>query len=82
MITNKNVVPLREAIAAIPLSCLLLETDAPYMFPRNLGKSYKYKFTHPGMSLNSAVEISKLKSMSLIEILNVTTENCKEVYSV
>ena len=69
LITNKNMIPLREAIEATPLSYLLLETDAPYMFPRNLRNSYKYKFTHPGMSLNSAVEISKLKNIPLIDVL-------------
>ena len=80
LVTNKKVIPLREAIEAMPLSRLLIETDAPYMFPRNLGKSYKHKFTHPGMSLNAAAEISKIKNISLIEVLNVTTENCKHVY--
>ena len=33
LVTNKKVIPLREAIEAMPLPRLLLETDAPYMFP-------------------------------------------------
>lgn len=80
LITTKSMRELRDAVRTVPLQSLLLETDAPYMFPKNLGRNYPYKFTHPGMSLNVAVEIAKIKGLGVTEVINVTTENCKATY--
>ena len=58
---------------------ILLETDAPYFLPR--GAKWNYKNTSfPGQVIFVAKAISKLKKMSLAEVLFRNIENSKNIY--
>ena len=75
--TYKNNVELRDAIREMPLDRIVLETDCPYLTPdamrrkRNDSSNIKYVID----------EISKLKKVSPEEVIRVTNENVKRIYS-
>ena len=81
LVSSKSVEDLRTAATKIPLDYLLLETDAPYMIPRNV-KKYPAKFTHPGMSFNVAVVLAELKGVTLNEVVTKTTANAQFIYGI
>lgn len=68
---------LRNAIRKMPLRKILLETDAPYLSPdsvrRERNDSSNIKFV--------IEEIAKLKNVSKEEVIKVTNENVKLLYS-
>ncbi len=80
LVSANSVKALQEAVTKIPLENLLIETDAPYMLPRNLGQIYRQKFSHPGLALNVASVIATLKEKDVLEVIETTTANAKFVY--
>lgn len=73
----KNV---HNTVAILPLNRLVLETDAPYMLPDNLPKSYRW--SNSSMILNVAKEISIIKGTPLDEILESARANTKALYGI
>lgn len=62
----------------VPLNRILLETDAPYMVPDGLSGN----ISHPGMCLQTADFIAKLKGVPLDDLLKTIRQNTKEMYSI
>ena len=66
---------LRASIKNIPLDKLMLETDSPYLIPRNLKPKPKNNRNEPSNLMHIANEITLLRDESLEEICNSTYEN-------
>lgn len=72
---------LRDAVKEIPLDRILLETDGPYMAPRNI-EGKKSTVSHPGMVPHIAEQIALIKESSLESVYNAIRENMKKMYSI
>ncbi|SEA85935.1 TatD DNase family protein [Pseudobutyrivibrio sp. ACV-2] len=77
VVTFKNSKKLVEAVKAIPIESIVLETDCPYMAPvphrgeRNSSIYLKYV----------AEKIAELKEMSVDDVERITYENALNIYS-
>lgn len=77
-ITFKNAKNATEAIQAVPLDRILIETDSPYLAPepkrgtRNDSSNVKYM----------AEKIAQVKGIPLEEVAKVTYENAKEIFQI
>lgn len=75
VVTFKNS-GLDKVVEAIDLKNLVLETDAPYLSPM----PYRGKTNHPEYLMLIAKKISEIKNISLEEVVEVTTQNSKEIF--
>lgn len=75
VVTFKNS-GLDKVVEAIDLKHLVLETDAPYLAP----VPYRGKRNEPDYLLQVAKKIAEIKNISLEEVVEVTTENSKDVF--
>lgn len=74
---------LERAVAATPLSCLLLETDGPYVCPScpQLDKKQLKSARNTSLILPAvAARIAQLKQVPVEEVLRVTTENAVRLF--
>lgn len=78
VVTFKNSRKLKEVVERIPIECIVLETDCPYMAPvpkrgtRNDPRNLPYVVE----------EIAALRQMDPAEVIRITTENAKRVYHI
>ena len=78
VVTFKNSRKLKEVVERIPIECIVLETDCPYMAPvpkrgtRNDPRNLPYVVE----------EIAALRHMHPAEVIRITTENAKRVYRI
>ncbi len=76
VVTFKNSVKLKEAVAYIPLDRLVLETDSPYLAPTPFRGS-----RNDSRNLTYVVEaIAELKGCSCEEVCKATWENAHRLY--
>lgn len=75
VITYKNA-GLPEALANIPLSHLVLETDAPYLTP----VPYRGKRNESGYLLYIAEKLAAVKQTTLEEVAAITTANAQKIF--
>ena len=68
----------REAVAAVPPSMLLLETDCPYMAP----EPFRGKRNDPGKIYRMAEKLAEIRGLSVEEIHAITVENGKRLYRI
>ncbi len=69
---------LREAVRDLPLSRLLVETDAPYLSPvPNRGKR-----NEPAFVIHTAAKVAEIKGVPLAEVAESTTRNAMEVFGI
>ena len=66
----------REAVAAVPLSRLLLETDCPYMAP----VPFRGRINHSGLIPHIAEVIAPLHGVSVEELAMVVNANAEELF--
>ena len=77
-ITFKNANNAGEAIQAVPLERILIETDSPYLAPepkrgtRNNSRNVKY----------IAEKIAQIKGISIEEVAKATYENAKKIFQI
>lgn len=64
----------------LPLERLVIETDAPYNTPSNMGSSCRY--SHPAQALYIAKEIARLRRMDISDVLTVIRKNTKTLYGI
>jgi TatD DNase family protein len=69
---NKN---LRASIKNIPLNRLMLETDSPYLVPKNLPERPKKNINEPKHLPHIAKEVSKLMGVSIDTLKESTYQN-------
>jgi|TARA_B110000914_G_scaffold210182_1_gene209117 TatD DNase family protein len=72
---------LRASIKNIPLNRLMLETDSPYLIPRNLKPKPKSNRNEPKNLMHIASEIAGLRSESIEEICNATYQNSLDFFN-
>lgn len=76
IVTFKNAEPLRRAISEIPLSQILLETDAPYLAPM----PHRGKRCESAFMVETAKAIAQIKGISLEELSAITSENAERLF--
>jgi TatD DNase family protein len=69
---------LREAMRAIPVERLHLETDAPYLRPRNAGKTRPYN--EPALLPFVAQAVAELKGMDVAVLAAHATANSRRLF--
>ena len=74
--------PVQAIASTVPLERLLLETDAPYMVPRNLPKHLASKFSHPSLAFYTAKQIAIIRHMDIVDVLKALRENTRAMYGV
>jgi TatD DNase family protein len=70
----------RDFIRHVPLTQLVLETDSPYILPEPLKSQKKY----PNLPSNIpiiAMEVAKIKGVTIEEVAETTTQNAQKLYS-
>ncbi len=67
---------LHRVIQALPLSAMLLETDAP----DQAGERHRGERNQPGWILEVAEKIAALKNISVEEVAQVTTRNAEQLF--
>jgi len=75
VLTYKNA-GVAEAIAAIPMEWLVLETDAPYLAP----VPYRGKTNEPAFMIQVAMKLAEIKKIPLQEVAEITTKNAEAVF--
>ncbi|XP_056156427.1 putative deoxyribonuclease TATDN2 [Lampris incognitus] len=79
LITYYRAKEARDAVCKIPLNRIVLETDAPYFLPRQVGK-HVCPFAHPGMGIHTLREISLLKGEDIATVLTTIRSNTTQLY--
>ena len=74
-------VELRQSIKNIPLDRLMLETDCPYLIPRNLDRKPKNNRNEPSFLPHIAKEISGLMEITPNELADKTFDNSIKFFS-
>lgn len=78
VLTFKNARKSLEALEAVPLDRLLLETDCPYMSP----VPFRGKRCDSSMIVYTAGKAAEIKGISTQELIDITCENAKRIYSI
>ncbi|MBI5558854.1 MAG: TatD family hydrolase [Deltaproteobacteria bacterium] len=78
VVTFNKAEMLQEAVRAVPLSALLIETDAPFLAP----VPFRGKTNEPAYSLYTAQKIAELKGLSLDEVARATTANAAKLFGI
>lgn len=71
IVTFKNASIVKEVAQQCPLDRMLVETDSPYLAPA----PYRGKPNEPSYVLHVAEEIARLRSLSLEDVSQATTDN-------
>ena len=77
VLTYKNAA-VAEAIKEIPMSHLVLETDAPYLSP----VPYRGKTNEPAFMIEVAKKLADIKNIPIQEVAAITTHNAKAVFGI
>lgn len=78
IVTFKNAGGLKEIAKRVPLSSMLIETDAPYLAP----VPYRGKTNQPAYVKHVAEEIAQLKGISVEDVAQATTENFFRLFKI
>lgn len=78
VVTFKNAKKAVEAVRAIPIEKILLETDCPYMAPEpNRGKR-----NYSGYLPFVAERIAQIKEMGVLDVIDITNANARKLFGV
>ncbi len=78
IVTFKNAVAIKEVATAVPLERTLVETDSPYLAP----VPFRGKPNEPAFVRHVAVEIARLKKLSVEEVSAATTRNFFQLFQI
>jgi len=76
VVTFKNAEPLREAVRAVGLGALVLETDCPYLAPI----PHRGKRNEPAYVTDTATVVARVLERSVAEVSAVTTRNAHALF--
>ena len=71
IVTFKNAKAIQETAQTIPIRHLVVETDAPYLAPT----PFRGKKNYPEYIIHTVQTLARLKSISYLEVINITTKN-------
>lgn len=77
---NRRNTTLLEALRFIPDDRLLLETDAPYLTPRNLATKPVKGRNEPAFLLAIAETVANIKNISLAQLSEITLSNSQRLF--
>jgi TatD DNase family protein len=72
---------LRDAVPHIPLERLLVETDAPYLLPRDLPAAVKGRRNEPKFLPRIVERVAALMGLPLDDVANATTANAERLFA-
>lgn len=72
---------LRQAVPDIPAERLLVETDAPYLLPRDLDPKPKSRRNEPAFLVHVARSVAALRGDSLENVAALTTRNAETLFA-
>ncbi|MCZ6617061.1 MAG: TatD family hydrolase, partial [Gammaproteobacteria bacterium] len=76
--------PLRDIVSRVPLSRLLIETDAPYLKPHNASGEKSVtgnkRRNEPALLKYVVEQLAQLYGTEELEIVNATTRNALEFF--
>jgi TatD DNase family protein len=78
IVTFKNAKALKEVAQRVPLESMLVETDAPYLAPI----PHRGKTNQPGYVKHVAIEIARLKGVTLEQVAQQTTNNYHILFNI
>ena len=78
VVTFKNAVKMKDVAREVPLCKLVLETDSPYLTP----VPFRGKPNKPAYVKYVAEEIASLRNMPYEELVDITTTNAEEFFSI
>ena len=78
VVTFKNAPKVREAVAAVPLDRILIETDAPYLAPH----PHRGKMNHSGYMMHTAAAVAEVKGIACEQVVQITAENAKRLFKI
>lgn len=78
VVTFKNAPKVREAVAAVPLDRILIETDAPYLAP----VPHRGKMNHSGFMRYTAEAVAAVKGISTDDLIRITRENAERLFDI
>ncbi len=76
VVTFKSALALGEAVRAVPLERLLLETDAPFLAPM----PWRGKRNEPGFLPYIAARVAELKGCKIEDVARHTTANARQLF--
>jgi TatD DNase family protein len=76
MITFRMAENVRESAAALPLSSMMVETDAPYLAPA----PFRGKPNEPAYVGRTAARLAEVKGVSLADVAAATTANFRRLF--
>ncbi len=83
---NNRFAHLKEVLQYVPLNKMLIETDAPFMLPKNVPKSALTKYLErrcePAFLPYVAGTIAQFKGISLDVVAEETTKNAKSLFGI
>jgi len=78
VVTYDKAKTIQDIVRHVPLSSMLLETDAPYLAPI----PHRGKRNEPSFIIHTAKKVAELKSLSLEEVAQATTKNAKSLFHI
>ncbi|MBN4077341.1 TatD family hydrolase [Sulfobacillus acidophilus] len=78
IVTFKNPGDLVQVAQKVPLDCLVVETDAPYLAPI----PHRGKRNEPKYVIETAKKIAEIKNIGLEELAAKTTKNAQNVFGI
>jgi len=78
VVTFKNAPRVREAVAAVPLDRLLIETDCPYLAPH----PHRGKLNHSGLMSHTAAAVADVLGLDVDDVIAATAENAKRLFEI
>ena len=76
-VTYKNASTVQEVASLIPLDCLLVETDAPFLTP----VPFRGKRNEPLYTVHTARKIAELRSIPFEELALQTSRNAVSLFN-
>lgn len=76
VITFKTAQPIRDAVTAVGIERLVLETDCPYLAP----VPHRGQRNEPAYVTATAQKLSELLSLPLDDVASITTRNARELF--
>ena len=76
VVTFKNA-NLKEVVKKLPLECIVLETDSPYLTP----EPFRGMKNNPTHIIDIAKYICELKNISMEELANITNQNLAKIFN-
>jgi TatD DNase family protein len=76
IITYERNQELREIIKMMPIKSMMIETDSPFLPPKN----HKGEQNEPAFVIEVAKTIAEVRGMELDEVLDITSRNAEEFF--